>query len=175
MFAPFGYRNRIRDYLLQLKYREATWVANCLCQSATKTFRYDEVLPEVLLPVPLHHSRLVDRGFNQAAEIATTWSRIFDIRLDETALARNRATPSQSGLDAKQRRQNLKQAFSYSTHLKYRHVAIVDDVVTTGATAEAITALLHDAGVEYVEIWALARTIRSKQPQNLTNTNIDLI
>ncbi|MEM7565400.1 MAG: ComF family protein [Pseudomonadota bacterium] len=162
MFAAFHYQHQIRDYLLQLKYGEATWVANCLCHSAGTPFFSHQTLPEALLPVPLHASRLKQRGFNQAIEIAATWSRIHDIALDVTALKRIRATPSQSGLDANQRRRNLKQAFTYSTNPGYRHVAIVDDVVTTGATADAITDLLHQAGVEFVEIWALARTVRLK-------------
>ncbi len=162
MFAPFQYRDRVRQFLLQMKYGEATWVANCLCRSVTGTPGTEQALPEVLLPVPLHHNRLLDRGFNQATEIALIWSSIFDIDLDLKALRRVKHTESQSGLDASQRRRNLRQAFSYAPTTPYRHVAIDDDVVTTGATAGEITRLLHQSGVEFVEVWALARTVRRK-------------
>jgi predicted amidophosphoribosyltransferase len=67
----------------------------------------------------------------------------------------------QSGLSANQRIDNVRQAFAYSPRRDYRHVAVVDDIVTTGKTISRITGLLHRGGVEYVEIWALARAYRS--------------
>ena len=114
----------------------------------------------MLLPVPLHPSRLRERGYNQAREIARIWSRDFDIPIDQRALRRVRATPLQSGLSATQRADNVRQAFDYSAKRDYRHVAVVDDIVTTGSTVTEITRLLHRGGVEFVEIWALARAYR---------------
>jgi predicted amidophosphoribosyltransferase len=67
-----------------------------------------------------------------------------------------RATPPQSGLGANQRISNVRQAFDYSPTRNYRHVAVVDDIVTTGSTVSEITRLQHRAGVDYVEVWALA-------------------
>ena len=162
LFAAFQYRDQIRQFIMRLKYAEATWVARLLCNSAASPVDYESLKPEVLLPVPLHPDRLHERGYNQAAEIASQWSARFDLPVDYAALKRVKPTESQSGLDARQRRKNLRQAFCYKPATLYRHVTIVDDVVTTGATIDEITKLLHQSGVEYVEVWALARTIRRK-------------
>ena len=80
-----------------------------------------------------------------------------EIIVDRIALTRSRATALQSGLSANQRAHNVRQAFSYSPRRDYRHVAIVDDIVTTGSTVDEITRVLHREGVEFVEVWALAR------------------
>jgi ComF family protein len=107
--------------------------------------------------VPLHRERLIERGYNQAEEIAILWSREFGIPVEHKALTRLRATPTQSGLSATQREENVRMAFAYHARRDYRHVAIVDDIITTGSTVGEITKTLHRAGVEYVEVWALAR------------------
>ena len=160
MIAPLQYQGMTRDYLLQLKHAEALYLASCLCEQCIDSFRGSWPRPEALLPVPLHRRRLLERGYNQAREIAAIWSSELDIAVDRHALHRIRNTALQSGLSAGQRKSNLRQAFSYSTTRHYRHVAIVDDIVTTGSTVAEITRLLHRAGVEYVEVWALARAYR---------------
>jgi ComF family protein len=160
MIAPLKYQGLVRDYLIQLKYAEALYLANSICMHSIEHFRQGQPKPEVLLPVPLHPRRLIDRGYNQAAEIARIWSREFGIPVDRHALLRRRHTPSQSGLSANQREQNTRQAFSYTPTVAYRHVAIVDDIVTTGSTVNEITKVLHRQGVEFVEVWALARVYR---------------
>ena len=108
----------------------------------------------------MHRERLIERGYNQADEIAGIWAREFDIALDRNSLSRLRSTASQSGLSADQRRQNVHQAFAYSPSRKYRHVAIVDDIVTTWSTVTEITKILHRAEVEFVEVWAIARVYK---------------
>ena len=161
MIAPLQYRGITRDYLLQLKHAQATHLASALCRCGAASFRGALPKPEVLLPVPLHPTRLRERGYNQAHEIAGIWSRDFDIPLDRHALKRVRATPLQAGLSAAQRADNVRLAFDYRGSRAYRHVAVVDDIVTTGSTAGEITRLLHRQGVEFVEIWALARACRN--------------
>ena len=84
----------------------------------------------------------------------------FSFGLDASALRRIRATPRQAFLGRAERERNLRGAFAYAPRRKYDHVAIVDDIVTTGSTADEITRVLHRAGVEYVEVWALARVYR---------------
>lgn len=160
MIAPLQYRGLTREYLQQLKYSEALHLAKTLCRQCFEPFRRCAPLPEVLLPVPLHRERMLERGYNQAEEIARLWSREFGIPIAHKALTRRRATPSQAGLSAAQREVNVHQAFSYTTSYDYRHVAIVDDIVTTGSTVSEITRNLHRAGVEFVEVWALARVYR---------------
>ncbi len=159
LIAPFAYRGLARDYLLQLKFHEAEYLGRVLCDAGLGAFRAGEIRPEVLLPVPLHRTRLLERGFNQAEFVARRLAGALDIEIDRRALSRSRATKPQSGLSATRRRDNLRGAFAYEPRREYRHVAIVDDIVTSGATADEITKILHRAGVDHVEIWALARTI----------------
>ena len=160
IIAPLQYRGLTRDYLLQLKYSEALYLAKSLCLQVIDPFRQNWPRPEVLLPVPLHRERLLERGYNQAREIAQVLSTELDMPIDHKALTRQRATSVQSGLSANQRVDNVHQAFAWSPTRSYRHVAVVDDIVTTGSTAAEITRVLHRAGVEFVEIWALARAYR---------------
>ena len=160
MIAPYCYEGLVREYLLQLKYNEAMHLANSLCRYCNDAFSFQSPAPEVLIPVPLYRERLFKRGFNQADEIARCWSHRLGIKIDRTAVTRNRHTPSQSGLNANQRTVNLRNAFAYAPRHQYRHVAIIDDIVTTGSTVQEITRLLHQQGVEYVEVWALARAFR---------------
>lgn len=115
-------------------------------------------LPEAIIPVPLHESRYRKRGFNQAIEIARTVSRRLDIPLDLTACRRIRATVAQARLPAGERRGNLRKAFAARPGLVHRHVAILDDVVTTGTTVNEVARTLRWAGVEKIEVWACART-----------------
>jgi len=160
LVAPLEYRGLARDYLLQLKFAESLDLAKTLCQYSSEAFRDCQPPPQALLPVPLHATRLRERGYNQAVEIAAVWSGIFGIPVERRMLRRRRATASQSGLGARQRALNVRGAFDVDNRRGYRHVAIVDDIVTTGSTADAITRSLHRAGVDYVEVWALARVYR---------------
>ncbi len=160
MIAPLQYRGLTRDYLIRLKFSESLYFAKTLCHQCLGPFRESSPRPDVMLPVPLHRERLFERGYNQAYEIASVWSRALGIPIDRHALTRRRATPSQSGLSAPKREINVRQAFSYAARHQYRHVAVIDDIVTTGSTVTEITKTLHLAGVEYVEVWALARVYR---------------
>ncbi|MFM5193765.1 ComF family protein [Aeromonas media] len=115
--------------------------------------------PEAIIPVPLHWWRQWWRGFNQAEEIGTALGELTGIPCDTRLLRRIRATPQQTRLSAGQRRRNLRGAFQIAPH-HYRHVALLDDVVTTGATAGQLTRLLHESGITEVEVWAICRTLR---------------
>ncbi|RLK48301.1 ComF family protein [Alkalispirillum mobile] len=117
-----------------------------------------EPLPELLLPVPLHPQRLRARGYNQATELARQLtSALPGVRIWH-GLRRVRATSTQSGLDRAQRPGNVLGAFAVNGTLPARHVAVVDDVMTTGCTLDEIARVLKAAGVETVEAWATART-----------------
>ncbi len=116
--------------------------------------------PDLLLPVPLARRRLRQRGFNQAQMLADWLSRPLGIATDARVLDRVLDTLAQQQLDAATRRRNLRQAFAIATaaDVKGRHLALVDDVLTTGATAEALARLLKRAGAERVDVYCLART-----------------
>lgn len=115
-------------------------------------------LPEAMLPVPLHPSRMAERGFNQALEIARIVSKPMAIPIIANAVKRHRPTPPQVSLDAKARRSNVRGAFRRQQPIQARHIAIVDDVITTGSTVIEVARVLKRAGVEEIEVWALAHT-----------------
>jgi ComF family protein len=113
---------------------------------------------DLLVPVPLHWKRLFQRGYNQAVELALPISRETRIPLLTNGLCRRRETKAQSGLDARARRKNLGGAFRWR-HRKPPppHVVLIDDVMTTGATATECTKVLLNAGAVRVDIWTAAR------------------
>jgi ComF family protein len=111
---------------------------------------------DALLPVPLHRWRHAQRGFNQAAEIAKPLARASGLPILRT-VQRIRPTPSQSGLDAAERRRNLKGAFALFKPLSCRHPVIVDDVMTTGETCRQLSRLLIEAGAKSVGVLVVAR------------------
>jgi ComF family protein len=124
--------------------------------------RFDEGLPrpEALLPVPLAGKRLRQRGFNQAAMLARWLSQSLDLACEEQVLRRVKETGAQQDLDAKARKHNLRNAFEImpDAQVQGRHLALVDDVLTTGATAQALARLLMNAGAARVDVYCLART-----------------
>jgi ComF family protein len=114
--------------------------------------------PEVIVAVPLHVSRLRERGYNQAFELAKPLARALGIPIERDLLQRARATPAQTGLDAAARRRNLRRAFAVSaTRALPVHVVLFDDVMTTGATLRECARTLRRAGIARVDVWALAR------------------
>lgn len=114
----------------------------------------------LVVPMPLHPTRLVERGFNQSHEIARVMSRLLDLELAGHALHRIRATAPQVGLDRAERAGNLRGAFRADRHyVQGRHVILVDDVVTTGSTVTEAASTLRVAGAAAVAVWAAARAL----------------
>ena len=113
--------------------------------------------PDCIVPVPLHPARLKERGFNQAAELARPVGRRLKVPVRLDVCERVRATAVQSKLDAAERRKNLKDAFAVTNAVDGKHIAILDDVITTGTTVESLTRTLKDAGAVKVSIWCVAR------------------
>jgi ComF family protein len=117
-------------------------------------------LPDVLIPVPLHGLRLAKRGFNQAYELGCHIGRVLETPVLGTALRRRRNTRAQSGLDRKQRRKNVRGAFYWhGLRRPPRHVALIDDVLTTGTTVSECARVLKKAGAKQVDIWVATRAM----------------
>lgn len=158
-----AYKPPLAEWIHRFKFRQQYWLDRALARLllleilAQRRERYF-ALPEVILPVPLFWQRQWSRGYNQAELIARQLSKWLNIPLDTRTLQRVIATPSQRELTAYERRRNLRSAFCYEPIQTYRRVAIVDDVVTTGSTLNAICIELKKQGVEEVQVWTLART-----------------
>jgi ComF family protein len=116
------------------------------------------ILPDAIIPVPLHRSRLRHRGFNQSVELARPIARSLGVQIDRRAAIRICNTPPQTGLPINQRQQNVRDAFAIRGPISHRHVAIVDDVMTSGHTVSQLARCLKRAGVKHVQAWVLART-----------------
>ena len=117
--------------------------------------------PQALLPVPLHPNRWRERGYNQALELARPIAQRLGIRLLPNALQRLRDTPQQAQLALPQRQRNIRAAFAVPQALALQHIAIIDDVMTTGSTANEIARVLRAAGVKRVQVWVCARVVLS--------------
>jgi ComF family protein len=125
----------------------------------------EEILTEAdaLVPVPLHWTRLFQRRFNQSAELARTISSRVNVAMIDDALARVRATPPQVGLARDERAKNVHGAFSVEkfarSKVKGKRIVLIDDVLTTGATANACAHVLRRAGASRIEVLTLARVV----------------
>ncbi len=155
--APFRYDQSMRFLITQLKfhrsYKNARLLGNLLAQHIAEMSE----LPECIIPVPLHSNRYFERSFNQSIEIARHVSKQLAIPLDLTSCVRSRDTRHQISLPAKKRRNNMKRAFSVIKPLRYRHIAIIDDVMTTGATVSDLALALKQHGTARVDVWICAR------------------
>lgn len=128
-----------------------------LAQLMHEAFSHAE-RPDALIAVPLHHARLRQRGYDQARELAKPLAHTLRLPLLSDVLVRHRDTAPQSRLDAVQRRRNLRRAFIVTAKSELpAHIALIDDVMTTGATLHAAAHALQRAGVARVDAWVCAR------------------
>ena len=113
--------------------------------------------PEIIVPVPLHSYRLRTRGYNQALEIARPVAKKLSIPIDRFSVTRVKNTMAQAQLRAKDRAGNVRGAFEVKKSFNYRHVAIIDDVITTGHTIMELAKTLYRHGVSRIDIWCCAK------------------
>ncbi|WP_228730160.1 ComF family protein [Shewanella sedimentimangrovi] len=159
--APASYHHGLGSVIAAIKHRQQLAPLAVLCQLLWQRAHRLSLLgliqlPQVLVPVPLHPKRQRSRGFNQAWLIAAELARYSGLPLDDSLVSRCLDTRPQEGLDGKARRRNLANAFSLNRPCPWQRIALVDDVVTTGATAREIAALFRGSGVA-VQVWCLAR------------------
>jgi len=158
-WVPFRYEHPLDLLEARFKFRGDLAAGRVLADLMIERAAFDAPSrPKLMMAVPLHESRLRSRGYNQALELAKALSAAFDIPIARDLLIRTRATVEQTGLDANARRRNLRRAFAVANAIGLPdHVALVDDVMTTGATLRECTRALRRAGVARVDVWALAR------------------
>jgi ComF family protein len=156
--AALSYLFPLDRLIPRLKYHGELAVApvlgECLADASKARPR-----PDLLLAMPLHGRRIRERGFNHATEIAREVARRLDLPLDTGRCRRIRDTPAQMGLPHDARRRNVRGAFGCSEDLAGLHVAVIDDVMTTGTSLNELAATLKQAGVREVSCWVAARTL----------------
>ncbi len=157
--APFLYQHPIAELISGLKFHQKLAHSRPMAELllAHVEQEMDEV-PELLIPVPLHPGRLMERGYNQALELARPLSKRLGIPLDFHSCRRTRPTPPQTSLHKKERHKNVRGAFEVVREIPARHVTLVDDVATTGSTVRELARELRRHGVQRVDVWVLART-----------------
>ena len=158
--SALPYEGPFRQAILDFKYRGQPWMAQALAELLLPLVPEEA---EILLPVPLHPNRLRERGFNQSALIARALSEETGLLLAEQTLLRTADTPHQTGLSRTKRRQNLQHAFTAadSASISGRHVLVIDDVLTTGATIAQCAKILHQAGAKHISALTLASGMKS--------------
>jgi ComF family protein len=153
----FEYRFPVDRLVQRFKYAgdlaAGRWLALQLAHLAMQAPR-----PDLVVAAPLSPSRLRERGFNQALELAKVVARSLRVPCDIGGLAKTHETAPQPGLGRRARRANLRGAFRCDIDVAGAHVALVDDVLTTGATADTIARELKRCGAARVSVWAVART-----------------
>ncbi len=152
-FPVFNYCEPVSESLAGFKYGNKRAYAGYYAYEMVKCHgkSFCDIAPDALLPVPIHKSKLKKRGYNQAELIAKKLGKYLGVPVDSGVLARDINTLPQKNLNDAEREQNLKRAFIYTRKIvEYNKVILVDDIYTTGATVEACTRVLHDAGIKEV-------------------------
>lgn len=154
------YAEPLDRLILRLKFGAALPVAGWIAGQLAESLRALPDLPDLIIPVPLAPQRLASRGFNQAWEIARPLARRLGVRADATLLTRHRDTAAQLTLDLPARQANLRDAFALARPMRLDglHIAVVDDVMTTGATLRAAAAVLKAHGARRVTALPALRT-----------------
>ena len=161
-WAMFQYHYPSTRLIQHMKFKQGIDIAYALGRALAGLSIYDRTpAPECIIPVPLHTSRLVARGYNQSVELARPLSKRLGIQLDTASCKRVRPTKPQSDMTAKQRKKNVRDAFSVFEGISYGHVLLVDDVITTGSTVNELARTLRLAGVNKVDVLVCARASKT--------------
>lgn len=162
-YAAFVYQTPIAQLITQFKFRQQLTCGSILSELLLKFLQrqyQSQHWPQAIIPVPLHRKRLAERGYNQANELARPLAKSLNIPLCLDLCARVKETNTQTTVSARERAINLKNAFTTVKSHTLNHVAIVDDVLTTGSTVAALAHTLTISGVEQIDVWAVAKTMQ---------------
>ena len=159
IYAAGRYQGGFSDAINRLKYRNQLSLAAPLGRrlAAALSGIGAESRPEVVIPVPLHPSRLRQRGYNQAMELSRSVGRAFNCPIAPLLLQRVRHTPPQQGLSAAERRGNLRNAFRLTRSVHNQVILLIDDVMTTGETVRECSRALRNGGAAEVMVAVVAR------------------
>lgn len=158
--AAYRYAYPLDALLQHYKYGQGLHLANFLAeQLAAEITAGIADRPDLVIPMPLHPKRLQERGYNQAGEIAKRLARRLDLPCSLTACTRAKDAPPQVSLPLKARRKNIRGAFECNVDLSGKRIALVDDVMTTGASLNELAKTVRKVGAVEVQAWVVARTL----------------
>ncbi len=159
VYSPFLYSEEMRYLIKKMKYQKKIHYADSIAKLFTEKTSHlkDFLLPQSFIPMPMHTKRLRQRGFNQALELSRFFASHYHIPLNYTSLIRNRHTALQAGMNAIDRQKNVRRAFRVKKPITHEHIALIDDVMTTGSTVNEAAKILKQSGVKQVDVWIMAR------------------
>ncbi|MDH5472886.1 MAG: ComF family protein [Gammaproteobacteria bacterium] len=156
-WSPLLYAQPLEWMIQQVKFNSRLSFTRVLSDLLIARLPQIEVLPDCIIPVPLHARRLTERGFNQSLEVIRPVAKYLNIPVDHKSCRRKKHSQPQSGMNARQRRQNIKDVFEFDNRMGYQYIVIFDDVITTGSTVNELARVIKRQGVKRVDVWALAR------------------
>jgi ComF family protein len=161
--APLKYEFPVDAVIKAIKFQRQLWYVPVCAELLLQTLISEFTEVDALLPVPLHRWRQMTRGFNQAMELCRPLQKATGLPIITQAV-RVRATSAQTGLNAAERKKNLRGAFVVFGTLESRHPLIVDDVMTTGETCSQLAVTLKEAGAESVSVLTVAHAACGETP-----------
>ncbi len=152
------YRFPANHLISRFKYGQQLHLADWFAEQFIQRLALTGTAADVIVPVPLHPNRLKQRGFNQSQLLSEKLARGLNRAHLPDLVQRTLDTSQQAGLSRKERTRNMRHAFACNGNVRGLHLAVVDDVITTGSTADSLCRTLLDAGAAQVEVWSMART-----------------
>ena len=156
VMTQFHFEEPLRTLLHEFKYKQALHLRSFLTQLMLQAFDKEAALADCIMPIPLHPKRIQQRGFNQAAELAKLLAKKCAISYNATLCQKITNTAPQVGLNAQERQNNLRHSF-IAKPSSYNYVLLIDDLITTGSTANEMAKVLKKQGVKRVDVWCCAR------------------
>lgn len=157
VIVAYPFEEPLRSLLHDFKYHEGLYLASFLCELMLRAWFAQSNMTQCLIPVPMHPKKLRVRGYNQAAVLTKRLAEKLGCPYDLTSCKKIINTRPQAQLDSEERQKNLQGSFSIDP-LPFEHVTVIDDLLTTGSTANELAKALKKSGVKRVDIWCCART-----------------
>lgn len=157
-FIPFVFEEPLRSLLHTFKYHNGLYLASFFTHLMHKSVSQMTIKPQCLIPIPMHKKKLKQRGFNQAVVLTQLLSKQLTIPYDLSCCKKIINTAAQASLNREQRQANVKRVFQASK-IPYTHITLVDDLLTTGSTANELAFTLKQIGVLQVDVLCCARRV----------------
>lgn len=154
--ALFSYAFPADAILQHYKYNNALYLSQTFGYLLAEEMMHFDI--DAIIPMPLHPTRLQERGFNQSLEIAKVIAKQLNLVIDAASCSKTKNTPPQASLPLKERLKNMKGAFNCKQSMAGKHIALIDDVMTTGASLNELAKTIKQAGAAKVSCYVLART-----------------